>query len=195
LLALATILGSLCCRVATPLPTESLRLRLHDHAGVPAATKTRAIQEAQRILDAAGVRAVLEEADPLPSGEVLMPGSADVLFVRILPKDLAPQGSAIGYTHPVGEGQFRWLAYIFYQRASGLARDRGGEGGRLLGHLIAHEVGHLLLGRQAHALAGILRCPWGTAEMKEAERGRLLFSDIQADRMRVNVARRLSAGR
>jgi hypothetical protein len=183
------------CAAAQP---ETLRGQLCDEAGLRAVVKSCAVQEARRILETARIRAAWTEIDPPQRDAPFNPErrQADV-FVRILPKDvaerLAPRGSVFGVAAPVGAGHFRWLASVFPHRAAELGQDTGIEVGLLLGHFIAHEIGHLLPGSNTHAASGIMSSPWGTAGMTEAARGRLLFSKSQASRMSANVRVRLES--
>ena len=52
-------------------------------------------------------------------------------------------------------------AYIFYDRILDHARLTGSNVARLLGAVIAHEVGHLLLPAFSHSPTGIMRAHWG----------------------------------
>ncbi|PYY15245.1 MAG: hypothetical protein DMG60_18205 [Acidobacteria bacterium] len=54
----------------------------------------------------------------------------------------------------------------------------------VLGHVIAHEIGHLLLGLNSHSTSGIMRGLWEEEELKAVERGRLLFTSQQSRLMR-----------
>src|SRR3974377_268085 len=61
---------------------------------------------------------------------------------------------------------------------------------QILGHAIAHEVGHLLLNLEVHSERGIMRGEWGRAEMWDAAYGMLLFTPEQAELLRADVRRR-----
>ena len=43
----------------------------------------------------------------------------------------------------------------------------------LLGHIMAHEMGHLFLGPGSHSGRGIMRFPWQKADLERASRGGL----------------------
>jgi hypothetical protein len=59
---------------------------------------------------------------------------------------------------------------------------------RVLGHVMAHELGHLLLGSNAHSRQGIM-CPrWHGDELHLASKGSLLCSEEQARFMRERLA-------
>jgi hypothetical protein len=78
---------------------------------------------------------------------------------------------------------------VFFDRALELSQELHISLPDLLGHIIAHEIGHLLLGPNAHAPAGIMRARWEREELEQASRGTLLFSTQQAKAIqaRVNV--------
>jgi hypothetical protein len=48
--------------------------------------------------------------------------------------------------------------------------------GKLLGCVLAHEIGHMLLNSNAHSPEGIMIANFGDAEMRKAAQRRLLFS-------------------
>jgi hypothetical protein len=60
--------------------------------------------------------------------------------------------------------------------------------GVLLGHIAAHEIGHLLLGEDSHSPHGIMESCWGPKELDQMNKGALLFSDEEAERMRAEAA-------
>ena len=53
----------------------------------------------------------------------------------------------------------------------------------LLGHVMAHEIAHLLLGTNSHSASGIMRAHWYAQELASADRGALLFTPDQARAM------------
>lgn len=62
----------------------------------------------------------------------------------------------------------------------------------LLGHAIAHEIGHLLLGYGAHSSARIMKAQWNKDELlqiAEAQRG-LLFAKEQSTRLKMSLIAR-----
>jgi hypothetical protein len=60
--------------------------------------------------------------------------------------------------------------------------------GRILGSVIAHEMGHLLLGSNAHAISGIMRPHWESGELHRIAMGTLLFLPEESKRMRARIA-------
>jgi hypothetical protein len=54
----------------------------------------------------------------------------------------------------------------------------------ILGNVMAHELGHLLLGSNSHSGVGIMRAHWQGEELHRLSWGSLRFTNEQADRMR-----------
>jgi hypothetical protein len=78
---------------------------------------------------------------------------------------------------------------IFYDSVVKLDRDGRLGLARALGHVMAHEVGHLLLGLNAHSHRDIMSPSWHEDELRLASMGALLFSEEQARLMRERLAR------
>jgi hypothetical protein len=57
----------------------------------------------------------------------------------------------------------------------------------ILGTVIAHELGHLLLGSNSHSGVGIMRAHWQGEELRRLSRGGLWFTNEQAGDMRGKV--------
>ena len=57
------------------------------------------------------------------------------------------------------------IAMVFLDRILPLASRTGTDPGRLLGRVIAHEIGHLLLGTTAHSPSGLMREVWTDHEL------------------------------
>jgi hypothetical protein len=51
---------------------------------------------------------------------------------------------------------------------------------QLLGHVMAHEMGHLLLPYGAHSIAGLMRPAWDRSQVRAAAEGLLTFTPDQA---------------
>jgi len=58
----------------------------------------------------------------------------------------------------------------------------------ILGHIAAHETGHLLLGTNSHAPRGIMRAMWLREELASASKGALFFSGSESRQMKEKLA-------
>jgi hypothetical protein len=79
---------------------------------------------------------------------------------------------------------------IFYPRVVEFAAQRIATRSQILGHVIAHEIGHQLLGSKTHASFGIMRGQWDAQDLRAASMGALLFSSRESSLIRDAVARR-----
>ena len=94
-----------------------------------------------------------------------------------------------------GSGPERQWVYAFYDRVEAFAvkhiTDTHADAAQILGHVIAHEIGHLLLNDQTHSATGIMRGPWNLWDVQNASYGHLLFTTRQAEAIKAEVSRRL----
>ena len=93
------------------------------------------------------------------------------------------------------EEQGRVYASVFYQRVADVAESGKISTGKVLGHAIAHEIGHLLLGSNSHSPAGLMKADWKSGDLKLLDMGRLHFSPKEGSLMRADVASRNSEAR
>jgi hypothetical protein len=68
------------------------------------------------------------------------------------------------------------LGTVYLDRVKRLALSTRTSESELLGRVIAHEVGHLLLGSTAHAPAGVMRPTWSRALLARRASGDWAFS-------------------
>jgi hypothetical protein len=163
-----------------------ITVRVIDYVNLPTDTRGELGANAKRILSDAGVALdFIEcyhggvEVGPEACASPLDPAS---LVLRIAPPKFAVKGRQLGYAAMTQEGG----AYItvFIDTAQQKARVSNLSNGTYLGHVVAHEIGHLLLGAESHSSAGIMRPVWRPVDEEWMVRGFLLFDAGQASRMR-----------
>ena len=175
----AGLLGSEDATAETP-DTTTIRLLLENTAGVPNDMLDRAQREVTLLFKRAGIP--LEWID----GEACL---ARCLTIRIISKPIGrksrdPRVLAVTSGTRELRGRFAW---IFYDRIQAGSRELTLELAQLLGLVMAHEMGHLLLPYGAHSLAGIMRPEWDRAQVKNATEGLLTFTPDQAALIRARL--------
>ena len=61
----------------------------------------------------------------------------------------------------------------------------------ILGSVIAHEIGHLLLGLNSHSPTGIMQKRWERDQLRQVMTGNMLFTGAQGQLMRADMQRRI----
>ena len=79
------------------------------------------------------------------------------------------------------------LATIYIDRVTWLADSAGVDARLVLGRAIAHELGHLLLGTNAHSDAGLMRAVWSCDALQRNTTVDWLFAPADASAMRQAV--------
>jgi hypothetical protein len=163
-------------------------------AHVDEKTLSVALSRAKLIFQNAGVRLTWLQSPrgTIPSGDTSrgLKGS-DMLVLRIVtyPAGEFISPNALGFA--VAHQDDSTYATVFGARVLDMVA-RGGpcSEAELLGHAIAHELGHLLLNSPAHSRHGLMAATWRAAELDRASSGNLLFSAGEAAVIRASAVRR-----
>lgn len=185
-----------------PDHTERLTILVQDMAETDPRTVEGAIQTARRILAEAGVDADwfvcpdAQHAYDRPAACGAQPGPW-ALRMRLISDEkarLLPLAqNNFGVALPGKAGALGSLAYVFAERTQLHARRIKVAEDILLGHMMAHELGHLLLGESSHAASGIMTARFKARHLQAAGQGGLVFFNAQARAMRAQVAQRLAS--
>jgi len=178
---------------ATPMIT----LRIYNH-GVSHALLVRSEGEATAILNHAGLEVGWVDC-PLSAGEsASYPAcrntmSSTEFTIKILTaadaRRIATHGDDLGEALECLGDHSGCSAYVFYRDVRELTRGEDVSESQLLGHALAHEIGHLLLGARSHTANGIMRAHWHQQELCTIARAHLFFTDEQSERLRAGVSR------
>jgi len=170
-------------RVAAESPV-TLTVRLYNTSGVPADQLAAASGVADAILRDAGLQVRFRECARAtdPCAETLNRSEVVVRIIDAPPFNATLRPEAYGVTYIVKETNRGWLATVFSDRVDAAATRVGVDAGTLLGRVMAHEVGHLLLGVDYHGAAGVMRAEWPDDVLN---RGRedWRFSMLEAERI------------
>jgi hypothetical protein len=177
--------------------SDVLEVIVVDYAGRAPGMLMEARQQAARLLAGAGIRTswkACESAAERSGGSECIRVSPLTLVVRILPARQAKiwkiSGSTCGVAL-IGDGTVRArLALIEVDCVERMAHRHSGV---VLGHAMAHEVAHLLLGHGRHTASGLMTSRWNTGELAMALRGDLTFSEEDSVQLQQAVQRRALA--
>jgi hypothetical protein len=174
-----------------------LTIQVSNQAGVDLITLVQAEKTATGIFKKTGVESRwIEPATEgsFPLSHIQLKILSSVRSIRAGLPDNFPD-DAMGLAP--GSGPDRQSAYVFYNRVEALAlkhaADTHADTAQILGHAIAHEIGHLLLNVQTHSAAGIMRGDWNFWDLRNASYGYLLFTPRQARAIREEASRRFIA--
>lgn len=185
-------LVSLTCSTANAQDRQ-ISIHLYNLSGIPADTLDRATCEVSRIFAQQDVTInwtagapEAEEAHTTDQSGPAVTRDAPVrpfLVVRVGrgPAFKVPDG-VLGVSLP--HARFGVSATIFQERIEVLSQTAGQDFAVLLGHVIAHEIGHVTLASNAHSPNGIMRTRWRKSEFHLAATGRLGFNPQQGAEIR-----------
>lgn len=176
-----------------------ITVRVFNYAEVSSAVLAEAEGEATRIFERVGMAVAWIDCRP-PAGSAPSPAACEELLgptdlaLRILSGSRAARATlgedTLGYA--VISGGRGSMASVFHDRARQLAEGGMVSHCQALGHAMAHEIGHLLLGTAQHASRGIMRARWEREDLHDAARRGLVFDPQQAERLRAEVHRRVA---
>jgi hypothetical protein len=198
LLMMANVSGAAHTSPLTPNNERvAITIGVYNYAHAKSGLLFEAQQTATAILLKAGVEARWLSC-PTDHASTRIPACAATadpthLTLRILPSSMSRRwqrvsGDTLGFA-VVGEELSR-DAWILYDRARDFAAQRQLTLASLLGSAIAHELGHLFLGDSLHSKAGLMRARWSDKEFLAMERGELIFSVAESQRIQKAVIAR-----
>ena len=183
-------------RFSTPTsaaePPRGIVLRVYDYFGVSPGDVARARNASERILLTAGVHPSWRNCGPIvpapamPCDQPLTPNQ----FVVRIQAARASSSFILGYS-VIDKGRLAGqVATVFgdrIQQTSGRLRI---DEGVLLGRVIAHEVGHLLMGTITHAYAGVMSAHWSDTMLQRGTPFDWRFHRTDANRVARSLAER-----
>jgi hypothetical protein len=168
-----------------------ITLRVDDFANLDPTVLTGARKVTTEIFAEAGVQTVWLDC-PVYHTDCGMEAERPQFILRILAPSMAKnivEDVALGFAIPCDKKEEACLFYIFYYRINALAAAHNLSPERILGHVMAHEIGHTLLGPKAHDLFGIMQ---STLNLYDTERI-LVFTSDQSKHLRTELFARNQA--
>jgi hypothetical protein len=162
-------------------PGLTIQLQLLNDANVPADILESARQQVSAIYARAGIELIRHDT-PAAAPSALR------FAAKIVPHSLGygqdkphVMGAALGETRGT-------LVYVFFGRVENFARSQRVLSSTMLAHVIAHEIGHLLLPKGWHSDRGLMRGKWDRAQVDNAMRGTLTFTPDEIRTIRADAS-------
>lgn len=182
-----------------PSHDMKLTLRVYDYVSIDPVLLARAERVTDAIFEEADVEITWMDCAPL-RGEFLPHetcpsdmGASDLVlrfFPRRMAMKLAAPKEPLGFAQQCPEAEPACELTVFYFRVDELAAD-GHRAEFLLGHVIAHEVAHVLIG-PGHSENGIMRREWSREELRRMSLGlQMGFTSPQSKQLQDAVLRRM----
>jgi len=170
-----------------------ITVRLYDYAGISETILTKAEREASRIYSHSGVQVLWMQCAESsqqatrfkgcePDGDV--PG----IYLSILNEEMEGRmrtSAGLSKANAVPGFAVAGHAYVFLQRLLEICSNGRYPQDLILGVLMAHEVGHVLLGDNSHSPQGIMNAKLSPADLRLAQDRLLFFDARQATRIKV----------
>jgi hypothetical protein len=158
---------------------ETLTIGISNPSHVPPEILQLAMAEGRGIFEVAGIATEWVDMSVQPDAPV-------AVYIRILPGNSRNLGApdALGNAY-LSRTERSNLADVSYGRVAENAWTNPNVA-RLLASVMAHEVGHILLGAE-HSRDGLMHDHWGAIEFHLAQAGALLFTARQAEGLRTGV--------
>jgi hypothetical protein len=190
--ASVTLSTALAAAPSTDVPMVSIGI--DDYGNVPVGQLTRAQGDVAQAYCDVGVEIAWRQTrhlSPLtPPAWTRFLGLTIIILSHDMVTKMAPPPTALGTTPATVDGPGH-IAYVFYSR---LATINVGNVNQMLGLVIAHEIGHLLLPYGSDSGTGIMRGQWGIRTLRRVGLHALGFTPFQAQEIRRRASAAAASG-
>ena len=175
-----SILAGILFAFATAIRGADVKLSMTGLEVVPGPVRFAAAEQAARMFAVIGVRLQWTKHRPMNPDRDLP------IQVRLI-RDMAGHPGALAYANPFDPAP---VITVLYDRIV-FATERAPEvRGAVLAHVLAHEIGHLIIKTDEHSPAGIMKAQWSGADWSRIAHGLLTFLPADADMIRRGVITR-----
>jgi hypothetical protein len=173
---------------AHPGESASLQVSVFNDAGISPSVVTSAESQASRVFQEAGIsihwlncsQKSAVSAELARCAEANFPCHLHLHLIKAS-RGLNPATLGVSFLSANGAG---CCADLFDASVKALALSSGIPLPVVLGHAMAHELGHVLLGTNSHSVNGLMRSHWDWENLQSAQRGELLFLRPEAAQIR-----------
>jgi hypothetical protein len=171
-----------------------LQVSVFNSSPISSSTIERAESEAGHVLRDAGVAVIWMNCPQDAQHEASLAHCSEASFpshlhLRIARASRGLKATTVGISF-VAEGGKGCYADLFHEPIRQLQEETHVSPSVILGHAMAHELGHLLLGTNSHSSSGLMRAHWTDEDLAKASKGNLRFSQEQSLSITNRLARR-----
>ena len=182
-------------RAAAQSEAPAVRIRILDYAPIANDVIAQAQQRVTDIYESIGVQlrwqATVRPLDPSSSGADTLTEAAEFVLIVLSPNmsrrmKIAPHAVGMAIVPPQGGGR---IAYVLFDRVTQVARAARSEVTDVLGRVMAHEIGHLMLPDGSHSGSGLMRAGWNIKELHRPPDSAFEFTISQGETIRRRLRR------
>jgi hypothetical protein len=186
----ATLLMMTLCSAQLLSASQEMSVTLCDQGGVGESVVAAAKAETELVYGSADVRIVWHDCDDLPAS----PHARNRWFIIRLRGGKPPVKVGASSLDAMGksfvvDASGGNMADAYYLAVQSFAAQHHTEPGVLLGFVIAHELGHLLLG-PGHTPDGVMQAVWGDKQSEALRQRWLKFSKESTRRIKLALQSR-----
>ncbi len=184
---------SVAARGVEPVdPEPNLEVMVFNYAEVPGVMLAKAQRFVDEVFERSGMTIAWHEPWSLAARSNDEKAKKRLrVAIRIVPNrmigDWAGQHDLLGFSLVPANGKMGVIGGAYYERIEQLSRRLGGDSALILGYVMAHELGHLLLGAHSHAPSGIMSYPLTRKELALACQGQLDFARSEVGKIRARL--------
>jgi hypothetical protein len=190
--------------LVTLASAAQLRIVVYDQARVPKEVTRTAFEDLRQIFHESGIEIELGAGDgsafeaslitypaPPPRGherEAACLARRDIALeiLAVAPAFAHPKSTTLGVSQPLAREGLN--VRVFDDRIQDAAMRENRTHAAVLAHVIAHEIGHVLLRTNGHNPRGLMSSPWTDFEYGNILRGLMFFTADQSKTMRMALS-------
>lgn len=171
-----------------------MNVALCNLGGLRESTVANAKAETELVFRSAGTRVVWMDCREFPpsGAQARAPGFVVRLRTDFSPPPAGPMSLDTMGRAFIPEGGAGYLADVYFQTVQAVAAQHMIDAGVLLGFVIAHELGHLLLG-PGHVQNGLMQGAWNGRQTQALRQRWLKFNKAAGDQIRSELRARAAS--
>jgi hypothetical protein len=190
----AGILSAASCQL---FASPDLVVRIYNSSSASVSDLDEMMESASQVFMHSGIEIDWISCEPGPRDSALCPNpeglaGRTVVFVRLVDEPVRPkrERNQIQRTLLGRASHHSSSTAIFYDTACSIEQNapRIVTRGQILGYGVAHEIGHLLTGSDAHSLVGIMKENYDRDDLFAMGKGWLLFTAEESRLLRARVS-------